>query len=115
MNPSYKTQIDICLVTPVEANSIWFNRMCYLPFAPREGDTIRITSEDEEQTLDLTFEGVYYDMSAGMFVCDIQDSSLCETYSETGACNTNASGASYVSFGFSRMNFPTAQVLHTQN
>lgn len=112
MNPQYKLQIDICLLTPVASQSIWMRHIRYLPYVPREGDTIRVTSEDEEQTLDLTFQEVVYDTAAGMFVCDIQDSALSEAYGDTGSCNTSELVASYVSFGFSRINFPTAQAIH---
>jgi hypothetical protein len=111
MNPNYKIQIDVCLRKPVDADSVWVRRMLYLPFAPLEGQSIRLTSEDEEQTLDLVLESLVYDTHAGHFVVDITDDTLINSISESGSCDLSESLGQYIAFGFMRVNFPVAQAV----
>ncbi len=111
MNPNYKVQIDVCLVLPVASKNIWMRQIRYLPFVPRPHDVIRLTSEDEESTLDLTIDSAVYDAANGMFVVEIADEALVEQYSNSGVVGEAAQVQSYKSFGFCRLNFPTAQVV----
>ena len=111
MNPNYQVLIDVGLTKPVAAETIWLRRVQYLPFVPQEGQTIRLTSEDEENTLDLVFDAVTYDSHAGVFIVEITDDALVTEISEQGSCDTQALIAQYNAFGFVRLNFPTAQVV----
>lgn len=111
MNPQYKVRIVVTLAHPVADKSIELRQERYLPFVPTEGQTVRITSEDESEQCDLTFHAVVYDTAAHMFICDIQDDQLIETYSESGACNGNDLVQEYVAFGFQRITYPTAQAV----
>jgi hypothetical protein len=113
MNPSYKLQIDVCLRKPVESESIFLRHVRYLPFVPRVGDTIRLTSEATEetdaQTLDISLDSIVYDAAEGVFIADITDDSIVEHYSETKSCNDKEIVANYTQFEFLRLNFPTVQ------
>lgn len=111
INPSYRIQIDICLNKPVAEDSIWVRHIRMLPFVPRDGDVIRLTSEDEEYTQDITLENVVYDTAEGFFIIDIEDNTLIENYREHGVLNEKEVLAEYKTFGFERLNFPTAQVV----
>lgn len=111
MQPSYRVQIDVCLSKPVSADAIWLRRIQHLPFVPLEGMILRVTSEDEESTFDLTMENVVYDTHAGMFLVDIDDQALIIETSEKGSCDAAALIAQYAEFGFTRLNFPVAQAV----
>lgn len=104
-------QIDVYLNKPVDSQSIWMRHIRTIPFVPRNGDTIRLTDEAEENTKDLTLDGVVYDASSGVFIAEISDGSMVDRYSETGGCGEKEIVAEYVSFGFLRMNYPTAQAI----
>lgn len=111
MNPNYKVQLDVCLIKPIAEQNIWLRRMCYMPYVPREGDILRLTSEDEESTLDLTVDNAVYDVSSGMFMVDIEDETLVDQYRESGLNTDKEAVDSYRAFGFVRLNFPTAQAV----
>lgn len=112
MNPSYKVQIDIVLKKPVEDQNIFMRRIQYLPYVPRDNDTIRISNEDESDTVDLTMDGVVYDAANGIFLVTLEDETLIEEYKEQGRSDDKAAVESYKAYGFIRLNFPTAQALH---
>lgn len=111
MNPNYRVQIDVCLSKPVTDEAIWLRRIQTLPFVPVEGQSIRLTSEDEEETLDIILESVIYDSHSGQFVVDITDEALIVEYAESGSCDTAALIKQYAPFGFIRLNYPTGQVV----
>lgn len=109
--PNYRMQIDICIRKPIEDQSIWLRHMRNLPFVPRNGDTIRLTSEDGESTHDIELESVVYDTSEGYFVADIVDDTAVENYAANGVCAEGDIIAFYSQFGFIRLNFPVAQAV----
>lgn len=111
MNPNYRLQVDICLTKPRADDSIWMRLVKNIPFVPRNGDTIRLYDENEEDTLDLTLDDVVYDTISGNFTCDLSIDTMVENYSESGTCNEKEVVAAYVPFGFVRLTFPTAQVV----
>lgn len=111
MNPHYKVLISITLNHPVADKSTEMQLVTYLPFKPQDGDTIRLTSEDGEQTLDLTLGNTVYDTADHVFICSMEDDEQISTYSEKGTCNTNDLVAQYQAFGFTRMNWPQGQVV----
>lgn len=115
MNPSYKLQLDLYIRMPVESQSVWMRRIGYLPFVPRQGDTLRISSDkDEEQQADLTIDETVWDMAGGMFIGTITDDSIVEAYSEGGLSGPllNKTLDEYQQLGFMRLNFPQAKVIH---
>lgn len=111
MNPLYRVQIDVCLKKPASKDNIWMRRMSNLPYAPREGDTIVVESDDGEETLELTFDRVVYSVPSGQFEADITDTTLVDEIEEEGVCNESKLLAQYQSFGFLRLNIPVAQVV----
>lgn len=112
MNPQYRLQIDICLVRPVAEKSVWLRLVRYVPFVPQSGMVLRLTSTDEEETLDIEIpDTVHYDMSAGLFVADVLDEQLVTEYSETGTCRETALVESYAAFDFQRLAFPVGQTV----
>jgi hypothetical protein len=83
----------------------------YLPFVPHEGDTLRFTSDDEENTIDLELSSVVYDVAEGSFICEISIDSMIDNYSEGGVCKEGEVMDTYKPFGFQRLNFPTGQAV----
>ena len=111
MNPSYKTQLEVYIRLPIEDQSIWMQRIQYLPFAPVEGTVIRLSDESEEPNqIDLTLNSAVWDMAAGMFVCQVADETQVEAYTESGHMMISETVDTYKSYGFLRMNFPQVQV-----
>lgn len=114
MNPSYKLQIDVTLVKLVTAQNIQLRRIGYLPFVPRSGDTLRLTNEDETDTVDLTLDGVVYDQANGLFIAELEDQTLVEEYKEAGNyANEKETVQAYTTYGFVRLNYPIAQCIRT--
>lgn len=109
--PNYRIQLDVCIRKPIEAQSIWLRQVRNLPFVPRDGDTIRLTSEDGEDTFDIQLDGVVYDASEGYFVVDTVDETACENYADHGTCDETEVVAAYTHFGFIRVTFPVGQVV----
>lgn len=109
MNPSYVLFIDICLTKPVAADNIWMRLVMRIPYVPREGDVIRLTSETEGvDTLDVTFVNVVYDAESGTFIEQQEDTAMVDAYSEEGLCHEVETIAKYKLYGFTRLNFPQA-------
>lgn len=112
MNPSYKIMVTVTLAHASEARDIQMQRVSYLPFAPRAGDILRLTDEnDETNTIDLPLEGVVYDTANGMFLAELEDSTLADEYREHGQADDKQAVETYKAFGFVRTTFPTAQVI----
>lgn len=112
MNPSYRLQIDLYLRQPVEADSILMRRIGYLPFVPRDGDTIRFTDEEDDgSTVDLTLDEVVWDSAGGQFVCCITDESCVESYSNGEGSGSKELVEYYSAFDFIRLNYPVGQVV----
>lgn len=112
MNPSYKTQLDIYVRAPVEANSVWLRRIGYLPFVPRIGDTLRLTEENnEENQIDVELEEVVWDAAGGQFVCQYVDESVVEAYKEQQPYTIADCIAEYKAFDFVRLTYPTGRVV----
>lgn len=114
MNPSYRVQIDVCLKHPREEDDVWLRHIRWLPFVPRSGDTLRLTDEMDENTIDLTLESVVYDVTGGVFIAEITDETPTEFFRDAGVCNAAESIAMYKPFDFQRLNFPTAQVVRDE-
>ena len=111
MNPNYRIQLDVCLVHPKAGEHIWLRRIGNLPFVPANDQTLVFTSDDGEQTLDVTLENVKYDTATGAFVAEVSDETACDNYKESGLTCTNSILANYLPFGFTRLNVATAQVM----
>ena len=111
MNPSYRIQIDVCLAKPMEKDNIWLRHVKTLPFVPRVDDTLILTSDDEEETLDISYDTLKYDCAAGTFVAAFTDETLVENYSTDGVCRDKDSVTMYEGFGFVRLNYPQGQVI----
>lgn len=114
MNPQYKVMLSVTLNHPVADKSIELQQVRYLPFVPMDGQVVRVASEDGENQLDLTLYNIVYDTSEGMFVCCLEDDEQIQTYNETGTCNASDLVASYVSFGFTRINYPQGQAIRRE-
>lgn len=104
---SYRIQIDMLLEKPVASHGIWMRHVRFLPFVPRAGDTIRLTCEDDESTLNITFQEVVYDVSTGTFHIDLSDNTLVTRYNEEELPNEKELIGQYTAFDFLRVNFPT--------
>lgn len=111
MNPSHKVQIDVYLRCAIESKSIWMRHMCYLPFVPRTGDTIRFAEDaDEDNTGDVVLEEVVWDTSNRMFVCQYIDESVAEAFSSGDELTIADAIAHYKSLGFTQITVPTIYV-----
>lgn len=107
MNPSYQLLIDVRLSKPIEADSIWLRFVTRIPFVPRAGDKIRIPHmTDEDDTLDITFVNITYDVAGGMFLEEQEDDEMVENYAREGLVHEAAALAKYTPYGFHRLNFP---------
>ena len=111
--PNYRLQLDVCIRKPIESQSIWLRHVRNLPFVPRNGDTIRLTSEDGESTHDVLLEDVVYDTAEGYFTHDSTDETAVENYAVDGVCEEQSILKFYAQFGFIRLNFPVAQAVRT--
>lgn len=107
MNPSYTLFVDVCLTKPIACDNIWMRLVMRIPFVPREGDVIRLTSDIEGvDTLDVTFVNVVYDCESGTFIEQQEDTFMVDAYSEEGVCHEQEAIAKYKAYGFTRLNFP---------
>lgn len=111
MNPLYRLQIDVCVRKPIEDDNIWLRRIINIPFVPRDDDSIRLLSLDEESVLTITLANVVYATAEGQFEADITDDTLVDTYSLTGTFKDSEVLQNYLPFEFIRLNMPVAQVV----
>lgn len=109
MNPSYPVFIDICLTKPRASDNIWLRYVTRIPYVPRNGDVLRLTSDDEESTIDITFVNVVFDASSGTFIEQQEDDAMVDSYSEEGLCHEADALGKYTAFGFHRLNYPQGE------
>lgn len=106
MNPNYALFIDIQLSKPITSEGIWLRLVTRIPFVPRDGDKLVLTSTDQESTLTLELDNTTYDMSEGYFISEILDESIVEQYQQDGTHHEADAIAQYTPFGFVRLNYP---------
>lgn len=109
MNPNYPLFIDVQLTKPITSQSVWVRYVMRIPYVPREGDKIRLTNTDNEETLDLQLESVIYDSAEGNFMADLSDETMVENYGEDGTVREAEVVAKYTAFGFVRLNYPSGE------
>lgn len=106
MNPSYRLFIDIQLTRPVASETTYMRGVIILPYVPRQGDKIRLTSIDGESTLDIELDSVVYDSAEGYFMADIEDETMVTNFSEDGTLREAEVIGQYTPFGFQRLTYP---------
>lgn len=102
MNPAYRYQIDIQVQALRSGEDITLRRIAYLPFVPRNGDTIRLTSQDDD-TMDIELQGGYYDSKGGVFVFTLVDSQVYDSPREGEPVTQQEVVATYAPFDFVKL------------
>ncbi|MES2704818.1 MAG: hypothetical protein V4649_19420 [Bacteroidota bacterium] len=99
----------MCLTKPIADQSIYMRLVTVVQFVPRNGDTIKLTDDATGDSVQLELTDVVYDMAEGMFVSDITDERMIESYSEDGILCEQETTNWYKQFGFVRLNYPQGE------
>lgn len=101
-NPAYRLRIDLTLARALKEREVELTRIGYVPFAPRDGDTLRLT-DDNDETMDITLDGVVYDVHLGQFHAANEDTSLRDAHYEGDDYNEAELIAFYQQFDFQKL------------
>lgn len=111
--PYYRLAIDICILGLKESDDIWMRCVKGVQFTPVEGMALQWQNDDEEYYR-VELVNVVYDFSESMFIEEqsTDEVATCVREGNTYSDSVKAVIEQYQSFGFQRIRFPVAQVVH---
>lgn len=114
--PFYTLAIIVCIKGAKDADDIYMRCDRLVPFIPQNGMTLELwrEAEDGDDTYRMELSGVYYSLRDSMFVEEQDDLDLLEAARAGDLIYSDKETFVewYKSFGFKRLNYPTAQVIH---
>ena len=106
MNPSYRYQIDITILGVRDVEDVTVRKIGYLGFVPRNGDVLRFTNEETDETLDIELEGGVYDSAAGCHVFALTNDDIRTSYRDNTPIHMGDVIAMYKPYDFQRLRTP---------
>lgn len=117
MSATYHTlSIVVCIKGLTDEQDIYMELRKMVPFVPQEGMVLELWRDDTEEgndTYQLELGRVYYSFRESMFIEEHDDTDLMESAraGEVIYSDREAFVEWYRTFGFKRLNYPTAQVV----
>ena len=106
--PHFNLEIHLTVQGPREADDCVLLLSRLLPFVPRNGDTLELWREhDEEDSTQIELENVVYSFKDSAFVARLEDNSAIRE----GTTEQREVINYYLSFGFKRISHPIAYAI----
>lgn len=109
-NQYHDVRINLTLTHVDGTKDVKMVRGVLLPFVPREGDTIRLYEENNDNIWEVTASSVAFDMRDRCFDIYVEDTSIQDGYRAGERPTMDILIESYKAYGFTRTEYPVVQI-----